>query len=490
MKIAQQDFEQENYQRTYFDKNKDSNPSESYFNFPSFLITFKELLIKSIPRVLCYELNLITMSLINIYLLGQKGNLHEIAAFGLGDAYGRIFGYSVIKHLNITLQNNCNIAYSAKNYELVGIFYQRGLLFTGFLCVILAPLLCFSSHILGYINIEQQLAYDAGNYVWVCLGSFFASSYYDTTNNYLQSQNVVYPQIGLQLAQSFIHYFLADNLINKRDMGVLGAAWAKNMSDFILSMCLYFFITFKSPTPKTWIEWDKTAFDNVIRNLQRALKNGATSYLEETALLILTFISVYTDQRAITVTHISLNNSALGHISFFLGFQYIIQNYIGNSIRRGHINKAKRRAFHAFISIFILIVILLICLQQNAKSWSAFLNSNTEIQMNMVRSLFIYQKVLLCDGIQITLCSFIKALNKATIISYIYLFCYFVGTTISYSSWENSKEMGIWSGWIISNLMASIAFLVVIKTTDWEKQHKQIKFKMLQDKIFVEVVKK
>jgi Na+-driven multidrug efflux pump len=77
-------------------------------------------------------------------------------------------------------------------------------------------------------------------------------------------------------------------------MGVLGAAWAKNVCDFILALMLYLFITFKSPTPKTWIEWDKRAFDNILRNLTRAIKNGLTSYLEEFAFLILTFISVYT----------------------------------------------------------------------------------------------------------------------------------------------------------------------------------------------------
>jgi hypothetical protein len=70
MKFKSNDVEQENYQRTYFDKNKDMHPEESYYNFSMFLTTFKDLIVKSIPRVLCFELNLMTMSLINIYLLG------------------------------------------------------------------------------------------------------------------------------------------------------------------------------------------------------------------------------------------------------------------------------------------------------------------------------------------------------------------------------------------------------------------------------------
>lgn len=46
-------------------------------------------------------------------------------------------------------------------------------------------------------------------------------------------------------------------------MGVLGAAWAKNFSDFTSASLIYLFITFKNPTPKTWIEWDRRAFDNI-----------------------------------------------------------------------------------------------------------------------------------------------------------------------------------------------------------------------------------
>ena len=103
-------------------------------------------------------------------------------------------------------------------------------------------------------------------------------------------------------------------------MGLLGAAWAKNTCDFILALMLYLFITFKSPTPKTWIEWDRRAFDNFIKNLKSAIKNGLGCYIEEAAFLLLTLMSTYFDDKNLTVTHIALNNSGLGHISFFLGF--------------------------------------------------------------------------------------------------------------------------------------------------------------------------
>jgi len=47
-------------------------------------------------------------------------------------------------------------------------------------------------------------------------------------------------------------------------MGVLGAAWTKCFSDLIAALLIYAFITIKRPTRKTWIEWDKRAFDGII----------------------------------------------------------------------------------------------------------------------------------------------------------------------------------------------------------------------------------
>lgn len=46
-------------------------------------------------------------------------------------------------------------------------------------------------------------------------------------------------------------------------MGILGAAWAKNFSDFSSAALIYAFISLKNPTPKTWIEWDSRAFNGI-----------------------------------------------------------------------------------------------------------------------------------------------------------------------------------------------------------------------------------
>lgn len=56
----------------YFDKKDELLPSEGYFNLTFFVSCFKEIVYKSIPRIFNFIFNLMTMSLINIYLIGTN----------------------------------------------------------------------------------------------------------------------------------------------------------------------------------------------------------------------------------------------------------------------------------------------------------------------------------------------------------------------------------------------------------------------------------
>lgn len=61
-------------------------------------------------------------------------------------------------------------------------------------------------------------------------------------------------------------------------MGVLGAAWGKNFSDLISASLLYLFVTVMRPTYKSWIEWDRRAFDGIKWYLNSSLRNGIGPY--------------------------------------------------------------------------------------------------------------------------------------------------------------------------------------------------------------------
>lgn len=182
-------------------------------------------------------------------------------------------------------------------------------------------------------------------------------------------------------------------------MGVIGAAWAKNFSDFISAALIYFFITMRNPTPKTWIEWDRRAFDGITRYLIASLHNGLGSYLEEVAFLLLTMMSMYFKDPTQTVMHVAIQNSGLFHFNIFLGLSFCITNFVGTSLRRGHIKRAKVRALMSVITSITFIMICLFVLLNKKSQWSQLFSDDPVIQKNMEDLVILYAKILSSDGL-------------------------------------------------------------------------------------------
>jgi len=92
--------------------------------------------------------------------------------------------------------------------------------------------------------------------------------------------------------------------------------------------------------------------------------------------MLLTMIAMYLPDATETVTHIAFLNSGLFHFSFFLGIQYCVTNFVGSSVRHGHIKRAKRRAFMSLIISCILVGCCLFVLLNNKIQWSEYFSVN------------------------------------------------------------------------------------------------------------------
>lgn len=89
---------------------------------------------------------------------------------------------------------------------------------------------------------------ESTKYVWALVPSFYLFSFYDTTRNYLQSQKVIYPPLIIGTIGVVLHYFIAKYFVTELKYGVVGVAWAKNISDAFNALVLYIFIIKKQPT--------------------------------------------------------------------------------------------------------------------------------------------------------------------------------------------------------------------------------------------------
>ena len=89
--------------------------------------------------------------------------------------------------------------------------------------------------------------------MWALVPSFYLFSFYETTQNYLQSQKIIYPPLIVGTAGIIFHYWVAKYFILTLGFSITGAAWAKNLSDAFSCLVLYFYIIKEEPAKESWI---------------------------------------------------------------------------------------------------------------------------------------------------------------------------------------------------------------------------------------------
>ncbi len=125
--------------------------------------------------------------------------------------------------------------------------------------------------VLKYYMVDPLLVFEAGNYVWALVPSFYLYAFFQTTTNYLQSQGVIYAPVIFSLCGTFIHLFSSYYIVAHLDGGAIGAAWSKNITDGLSALGLYLYVIYKQPTKESWIEWDIKATNNIHRFLMEVM---------------------------------------------------------------------------------------------------------------------------------------------------------------------------------------------------------------------------
>lgn len=233
----------------------------------------------ALPLIVCFELTILP-GVINAFIVGNHEGSDKMAAVGLGTVLANIFGFMIIQNLGVGFSVICS--YFDDKQE-VGFMYQKTLGINFFICIIITPLLYLSDHLLILIGFDPTIVEHSTGYVWALVPSFYLFSFYDTTRNYLQSQKVIYPPLVVGTIGTLIHYFLADYFVVGLSLGITGAAWAKNISDFFNALALYLYIVKYEPTKESWIEWNIISTNNLHKFLLEILTHEAFTYFEALA---------------------------------------------------------------------------------------------------------------------------------------------------------------------------------------------------------------
>ena len=156
-----------------------------------------------------------------------------------------------------SLETLCGQAYGAKQYEMVGIYLQRGLFVLYAAAIPLAFVYGYMGQILAGLGQNKDISYEAGKYARWLIPTLFAQASAQPLIRFLQTQSLVYPMLLTSVISVVCHAPLCWFLVYKTSLGFEGAAISTSICNWINVVFLFLYVGFspscqRTRAPLTW----------------------------------------------------------------------------------------------------------------------------------------------------------------------------------------------------------------------------------------------
>lgn len=169
-------------------------------------------------------------------------------------------GMSIAIGLSMGLDTFCTQAFGAKQYKLVGLFCQRGMVILTIACFPIAGIWTLTEKILTFANVDPEIASLSQHWVyWQILG-LWPLLMWEALKRYLIAQSIVLPQTVTVIISTSIHILNCFLLVYVGKKGFTGAAVAipiTNWTYLLLGISIYvIYLKHKKSNPKETTEED------------------------------------------------------------------------------------------------------------------------------------------------------------------------------------------------------------------------------------------
>lgn len=458
---------------------------------PSVIKLVMNLVISSLPATFGLLFVFVTET-INIMVIGRLNNSTLIAAIGLGTLFVNATGYIPGAGLLGGIDTLCSQAYGMKNYKMVGNFTSIGRLS----CILFFVLISVPSNFLSYyimilIGVEHEISIEASHFCHAMSISVFFALQFNTSLRYLQSMNIFFPGAVITLITASIHPFWSTTLVYKYELGVIGAALALGITQFLNFLFVSIYIHISNPCPESYFYFSHQSLKirNIWRYLVKAIPAAILFSADWIGFEILTFMSSFlgSDQLAANVCQFNFISVIF---MIHLGLSIATTTLVGNSIGAEHKKKVMEYAYSS-LGLGIVLMIISTSLVIFFRSYIPGMYTTEENVGNMFYKLLgIYVVFAVPDSIQIILHGIIKGLGKqkwasicCLVILYPFniLFAYYLGFN------QGLGLIGLWYSQMTSVFLLVISYVVIFVTTDLDevilelKQHEDSKSHVSQE---------
>lgn len=282
------------YTDPLIDSEKGENPKHSRADDTS----HSSLFVTELRKQLCLAGPMIAVNFLNYSLLVVSimfvGHLGELALAGaaLASSFVAVTGWSLLQGMGCALETLCGQAYGAKNYQMVGVYLQRGM-FVLFLTALPVAVVWYNmTPILIAMGQNLEIAEKSGEFARFLLPSLFAYVVNQPLMKFLQAQSLVFVMSFSSLATlCLFHIPLCYLLTFRLGIGFRGAAIATSISNWVNVAILASYVKLSPHCHRTWTGFSLAAFEDLWSFFTLAIPSAIMVCLEYWSFEFLVILS-------------------------------------------------------------------------------------------------------------------------------------------------------------------------------------------------------
>lgn len=193
-----------------------------------------------------------SLSVVSVMFVGQLGAL-ALASAALATSFTNVTGMSVLMGIGCALETLCGQASGAKNYSMVGVYMQRGVVVLLLVSIPVAVIWCNLTRILVSLGQDPEIADKAGEYALFLVPSLFAYAVLQGVVKFLQAQSLVHVMtLSSDVTLLCFHIPITYMMVFRSGFGFRGAAIATSISNWVNVLILTVYVKRSPHCKKTW----------------------------------------------------------------------------------------------------------------------------------------------------------------------------------------------------------------------------------------------
>lgn len=438
-----------------------------------FLVELQKQLWLALPMI---AVNFLEYSLLvaSIMFVGHLGEL-ALAGAALASSFAVVTGLSLLIGMGCALETLCGQAFGANNYQMVGIYLQRGMLVL-FLTAVPVSLVWYNmTRILIALGQDPEIAAKSGEYAFFLIPSLFAYAAIQPLVKFLQAQSLVAVMSFSSLTTlCFFHIPLCYLLIFKFGLGFHGAAMATSISNWVNVTILATYVKLSPRCKETWTGFSKAAFQDLVPLFHLAIPSAVMVCLEYWSFELLVIFSGYLPNPKLETSTLAvcLQTSSLMYMIPY-GLGAATSTRVSNELGAANAQAAKRAVSVSLCLAAVEGFTVAVFLFSGRHRWGWLFTSEAEVAEYVSRVMPMLAGLAFFDAVQGVLAGVVRGggwqtFGAATALGSYYVVGLPTGILLAFRFHYN--VVGFWIGLTGGIFTQTIILAIATAHTNWEQQ--------------------